>query len=333
MEHRTLGDYTIVKLIGQGTLGMVFLAEHRFMKKQYVLKVLPEELANDRAFIQRFEEEVSALAALDHQNIVKIYNVSFSQGVYFLVTDCIVDKSGETTSLANYISSLNRDLTEEELFSILKQIACALDYAHSKKMGNQKLVHRNLKLNNILVGKDKDGIEVHLSDFGLSRIVGTGSVLTRTFKNVAEALNLTNPFLRPETYPTPAVENQKLTLLHHTFLQNYAFLAPEQKKIDLQESVGLKADVYAFGVLAYFLLMHDLPEGFFEMPSEREKFKFQWDKLLQGCLQQKPEKRVDTLTPLLEEIRLEFNKPTVKFEEKIASKQQNEIFLLVVIIY
>ena len=89
-EVRTLGDYILIKQIGQGSMGMVYLAEHRFMKKQYVLKILPEELASDRAFIQRFEEEVNLLASLDHPHIVKVHNISSAQGQYFLVTDCIV---------------------------------------------------------------------------------------------------------------------------------------------------------------------------------------------------------------------------------------------------
>jgi len=316
MEHRILGDYTIIKPIGQGTLGMVFLAEHRFMKKQYVLKVLPEELASDRGFIQRFEEEVGVLAALDHPNIVKIYNVSFAEGVYFLVTDCIVDESGETTGLAQYLTGLGRSFEEEELFLILKQVATALDYAHSKKIGAQGLVHRGLKLNNILIGKEKELLEVFLSDFGLSRIIGTGSVLTRTFKNVAEALNIANPMVRPERYPNPPIDNHKLALLHNSFLQNYAFLAPEQKKSDSSCHVGIKADVYAFGVLTYFLLMHEMPEGIFEMPSKKGIYTYDWDSLIQNCLQQQPENRPELLVEALNEINPQNRKISIKFKEE-----------------
>ena len=139
MDQRTLGDYRIIKSIGHGTLGMVYLAEHRFMKRQYVLKVLPEELSSDRGFIQRFEEDVAVLASLEHPNIVKVYNISFAQGQYFLVTDCIVDDMGETTNLAQYVLGLRRSLDEDELFHILRQVADPLDYAHSKKAGERTL--------------------------------------------------------------------------------------------------------------------------------------------------------------------------------------------------
>lgn len=306
MERRTLGDYNIIKSIGQGTLGAVFLAEHRFMKRQYVLKVLPEELASDRGFIQRFEEEVSLLASIDHPNIVKIYNVSFSQGQYFLVTDCIVDELGETTNLAQYVMGLGRPLEEEELFHILKQIAEALDYAHSKNIGSRSMVHRCLKLNNILIGKGRQGLDIHLSDFGLSRIVGAGAVLSRTYKNVAEALSIGLHLICQKNgqdyYPNPPIDQPKLTSLHTSFLQNYAFLAPEQKRLDSSYIIDKKADVYAFGVLVYYLLMSELPEGLFEMPSSRSQYRYQWDLLLQKCLQNNPHNRPEKILPQLEAV-------------------------------
>lgn len=317
MEQRTLGDYKIIKPIGQGTLGTVFLAEHRFMKRQYILKVLPEELSSDRGFIQRFEEEIGLLASLDHPNIVKIYNISFAQGHYFLVADCIVDEFGETTNLAQYVIGLRRSLEEEEIFHILWQIAHPLDYAHTKKIGNKDLAHRCLKLNNILIGKRKPKVDIYLSDFGLSKIIGAGAVLSRTYKNVAEALGIALPLVTQKAgqdrYPNPPIEQQKLIPLHTSFLQNYAFLAPEQKRLDSVYPVDSQSDVYAFGILAYFLLMNELPEGVFDMPSSRGQFRYQWDQLINSCLQSHPNKRPDSLVNALEAVRVE--KMSVVFEE------------------
>ncbi|MBA3238534.1 MAG: SUMF1/EgtB/PvdO family nonheme iron enzyme [Parachlamydiaceae bacterium] len=303
-DARILGDYTLIKQIGQGSLGTVFLAEHLFMKKQYVLKLLPEELSIDRAFIQRFEEEVGALAALEHPSIVKIHNVSFSQGQYFLVTDCVVDSLGETTNLGQHIMSRSQHFGEEELYDLLSQIADALDYAHSKKIGNKPAVHRGLKLNNILIGQDKNQVDVYLSDFGLSKIIGLGAVLSRTYKVVAEALGASNAIssakMGQEKYPSPAIENQKLIPLHASFLQNYAFLAPEQKRLDLAHKVDEKADIFAFGVLAYYLLTGDFPEGNFDLPSVRRgDLKCDWDSLIEECLRPDPTRRPELLIPIL----------------------------------
>lgn len=303
-EARLLGDYSLIKQIGNGSLGTVYLAEHLFMKKQYIVKILPEELSMDRSFIQRFEEEVGALAALDHPNIVKIHNVSFSQGQYFLVTDCVVDPLGETTNLAQYIMSRTQRFGEEELYHVLLQIADALDYAHSKKIGSKSAVHRGIKLNNILVGQDKNRIGVYLSDFGLSKIIGIGSVLTRTYKMVAEALGVsaavTGAKIGQDIYPSPAIDYQKLIPLHASFLQNYAFLAPEQKRLDAARTVNSQADIFAFGVLTYFLLTGEFPEGSFDLPSlHRGDLTCDWDSLIEECLRPDPERRPELLIPLL----------------------------------
>jgi formylglycine-generating enzyme required for sulfatase activity len=286
MDTKTLGDYTIIKPLGQGSLGAVLLAEHKFMKRQFALKMLPQELSQDRQFIHRFEEEVGALSQLDHPHIVKIHNVSFAQGTYFLVTDCIVDEHAETTNLAQYIHGRGQRLEEKEVEGVLKQIADALDYAHQKK----NLVHRGLKLNNVLVGKSKGAIQVYLSDFGLSRIVGTGLLLSRTYRSVAESLGV--------SLASVSHDSQKLASLTHSFLQSYLFLAPEQKRLD--PNVSLKADTFAFGVLAYWLLTGDFPEGIFEMPTQRNSaLQPFWDTLVRSCLHLKPELRADQLTSLM----------------------------------
>ncbi len=306
-EPRLMGDYQIVKKIGQGSLGAVYLGEHRFIKKPFALKMLPEELSSDRSFIQRFEEEIGTLASLDHPHIVKIHNISLSQGQYFLVTDCIVDEYAETTNLGQYLAALDKKLDEEQIFKLLHQVAEALDYAHSKKIAGKTLVHRGLKLNNILVGKGKNGIELYLSDFGLTRIVGTAAVLTRTYKTVAESLGIPAPVLQKtgsDRYPQTPLDTQKLTPLHLSFLQNYAFLAPEQKRLDHPHPVDSAADSYAFGILAYYMLTEDFPEGIFALPSQiNNKLKWNWDALVTRCLQADPTKRPELLAQTLESIQ------------------------------
>ena len=96
----TIGDYTILKQLGQGAFGAIYLAEHRFIKRQFALKVLPEEIGNDPAFIRRFEEHVSHIASLDHPNIAKIHNVSCHNGLYFIVSDPVVDSLAETMNFS-----------------------------------------------------------------------------------------------------------------------------------------------------------------------------------------------------------------------------------------
>lgn len=329
MDIRALGDYTLIKQVGQGSMGSVFLAEHRFMKKQYILKVLPEELASDRTFVQRLEDEVAALAALEHPNIVKIHNVSFSQGQYFLVTDCVVDEFGETTNLGQYINARSQRLDEQTLFRLLRQVAEALDYAHSKTNNGKEVVHYNLKLNNILVGKGRGGIDLMISDFGLMRILGSAAVLTRNFKAAAEFLGIAGSLYNGKAgldkYPNPAIDTQKLIPLHASFLQNFAFLAPEQKHLDSDYPISSKADIYAFGVLAYFLIAGQLPEGYFDLPSKIAlEFLWKWDDLIRECLHPIPDKRPDSLVAALDAIRDPKKMPATKKEPVIEKfKEKN----------
>lgn len=306
VDTRMFGDYRVIKQIGQGSLGTVYLVEHHFLKRPYVLKVLPEELSSDRTFVQRLEEDVASLAALEHPHIVKIHNISFAQGQYFLVTDCVVDELGETTNLSQYILSRHKRLEEEEVFGLLWQIADALQYAHTKKGTGKGIVHRGLKFNNILVGRNKEGeISLFLSDFGLSRIIGVGAVLTRTYLATAEALGMGAALAAAKAtqrYPHTPVDSSKLPPLLLSFLQNHSFLAPEQKK--MEHLTDAKADVYAFGVLAYNLLLGEFPEGVFDFPSKRfPDYKWNWDHLIQSCLQSDPANRPERVLDFLESIR------------------------------
>lgn len=330
MDKNTLGDYSIIKQIGQGTLGSVYLAEHRFVKQQYILKVLPEEMATDRNFIQRFEKEVATLAKLDHPHIVKIHNVSFAEGYYFLVTDCIVDCFGETTNLTQYLSVNKQSLNENEVLELLSQVASALHYAHQINFGGQQLAHRGLKLNNILVGKGERGLHIHLSDFGLAHIVGEGAVLTRMYKVLADVLSLDlaqSTFTKPgeEKFLTGSVDSGKLSKLHASFLQAYHFLAPEQK-IYREKPVGPRADTYAFGVLAYFLLMHSFPEGYFPLPCDvYPDFRLNWNKMIKECLHPDPTKRPISLIKLLDNLAAPHTAPKeVSPEEEEAILDWNE---------
>lgn len=307
-EIDSLGDYNIIKQIGQGSLGSVYLAEHRFMKKQYAIKVLPDELSCNRGFIARFEKEISILSKLDHPHIVKVYNISFSDGHYFIVSDCIVDSMGETSNLTQFLAEKNGKIPETTVLEMLSQIASALDYAHQIKPSSFPLVHRNLKLNNILIGPQEGNPELILSDFGLSHIIGSGAVLSRTYHTLANALNVTpieiDPHTGQEQYPRKTQQYKKLKHLHRSFLQNYSFLAPEQKVATNPQEISPRVDAYAFGVLAYYLIARKFPEGIFDMPSELEPtYKFNWDHLIKKCLQQDPQKRPENLQACLDEVQ------------------------------
>ncbi len=298
----SIGDFRILKVIGQGTLGSLYLGEHKFLKKRFALKMLPKEVSEDPVFMQAFEAEIGKIALLEHMNLVKVHTVSKDSDSYFLVTDFISDISGEGRNLSHYLGSLKSRLSEKEIISLLKQVAYGLDYIHKNDLS-----HGSLKLNNILVGRIEEGIpHLYLSDIGLNAILGQGMILSKMYQVVAKTLEIDQTITGLESespYTEKRGDLKVLTKLHRSFLQSYAFLAPEQKLGGNESLYGPKSDVYAFGLLTYFLLMGYMPEGCFKMPTtELSGFTCDWDLLIKATLKQNPLERCDNLTDLLDKI-------------------------------
>ncbi len=277
-----LGDYTILKQLGNGAFGAVYLAEHRYIKKTFALKVLPEEISADPGFLRRFEAQVAEIAALDHPNIVKIHNVSFSEGHYFAVVDPQIDSLGETMNLDRYLELKGRSLKEEDWIDLLGQAASALDYAHQ-----EGVVHGGIKLSNLLIVSAEKGVRLLISDFGLTRMIGEGPAFLRLCEKMAHSFK--------------HGQSEKSVQLNRHFIRNFAFLSPEQKALD-PEAYTPKVDAYAFGVLAYYLLFRKIPEGCYDLPSKTlSEAKQNWDLLINRCLQANPNVRPQKLTLAMQE--------------------------------
>lgn len=268
----SVGDYTLLKELGRGAFGATYLAEHRFIKRPFALKMLPEEVCADPSFMRKFEAQIAEIAALDHPNIVKIHNVSSSDGRYFIITEPVVDSFAETMNLERYLDLKGRSLGEEDWTDLLDQVAAALDYAHESGV-----MHGSLKLSNILVVAAEKGVKLVLSDFGLTHLLGQGLYFTRLCHEAAGALFTQSQGRR--------------------FVRDFAFLAPEQKEMEAE--VSQRADAYAFGVLAYYLLHHRVPEG---CPSRlSSETQGNWDLLINRCLQFNPHVRPQKLRIAMEE--------------------------------
>ncbi len=297
-QGRHLGDYTLLRLLGQGALGASYLGEHRFLKRNFVLKILDPSLCENTDFLHRFETEVAILATLDHPHIVKVHNVSEGEGHYFLVTDPVIDEKGEVLNLFEYLRERGGRLPEEEVVQIMTQIASALDYAHQKGSQAEPFAHRSLKPSNILILKKKNGVQVKISDFGLSRILGSSPYMSRIYQAVAAKVG----------EPIEVLPKKHLSFLHH-----YLFLAPEQRW--QVANAGVKSDIYAFGVLLYFVLSGHYPEGAFEsLSSSLPHYKLAWDKVIRKCLASDPHKRPDQLKAVLQELSQAALAPKIETE-------------------
>jgi formylglycine-generating enzyme required for sulfatase activity len=301
MQLQTLGDYELLKELGQGMMGKVFLARHRFLKKPFVLKLLPEELSQNPRFIKRLENEVALLGALEHPHIVKLHTVSCVEGKSFIVSECLADQEGNVTTLTDYLQK-KKSLPEEEILSIAKQVASALDCAHQKSVGDEPIVHRGLKFNNIYLAPSDGALQVKVGDFGLSRILGIGAVLSRSYRILWEMMAFQAGFDQGDLLIEKYADGEgDLLKLHDSFYQYYAFLAPELKgRGGSSRETDAKADIYAFGVMLYYLLVGNFPEGYFPLPSECNlELKYNWDRVIKGCMGLDPEKRPLNLLEIL----------------------------------
>jgi tRNA A-37 threonylcarbamoyl transferase component Bud32 len=179
----TFHGLQIVEVLGRGGMGVVYKARQPDLDRFVALKILPERLARDPDFVQRFRREAKALAALSHPNIVAIFDFGAEAGRCFFVMEHV-----DGTNLRALLRE-GLQMPEQPL-QIVRQICDALEFAHA-----EGVVHRDIKPENILV--DRKG-RVKIADFGLAKMAADDSGLTQT--NLVMG---TPPYMAPEQYDAP----------------------------------------------------------------------------------------------------------------------------------
>jgi tRNA A-37 threonylcarbamoyl transferase component Bud32 len=164
--------YRIEGLVGRGGMSTVYRAQHLRLERTVALKLLMPELSRDQSFRERFTRESRLAAALDHPNIIPIYEAGDENGVFFIAMRFVAGSTLKT------VLEQEGPLPAPRAASILSQVASALNAAHEQK----GLVHRDVKPANILVvpGHGPEGDDhVYLSDFGIAKQRAAGA-LTKT---------------------------------------------------------------------------------------------------------------------------------------------------------
>ncbi|MEO6525058.1 MAG: protein kinase [Gemmatimonadaceae bacterium] len=164
--------YHILKRIGEGGMGRVYLGEHVKMNRQCAIKVMSPALVNDAESASRFAREASNAARIIHPNVAAVFDYGESDGLVYLVMEYV---DGEPLSR---LLARDAPFALERAVDLARQIADALGAAH--ELG---IVHRDLKPDNILVTRNKSGREVvKVVDFGIAKAMqeGAGEALTRT---------------------------------------------------------------------------------------------------------------------------------------------------------
>ncbi len=219
MIGKTLNHYQILSLLGVGGMGKVYLAEDTKLDRQVALKTLPLELANDRDRMSRFVREAKSASALNHPNIITIYEIGEFEGIHYIATEFIDGKT-----LNKYLQG--REIKYGSVLEIAIQIASGLDEAHSAG-----IVHRDIKPDNVMVREN-----------GLAKILDFG---------IAKLTEKVTPEIESEDKTAVQVNTTPGMIIGTA---NY--MSPEQAK---GKDVDKRTDIFSFGVVLYEMIAGRLP--------------------------------------------------------------------------
>jgi eukaryotic-like serine/threonine-protein kinase len=209
-----LGRYEIRSKIGEGGMGEVYLARDTQLGRDVAVKVLPSTYSDDRERLHRFEQEACAASALNHPNILSIYDVGTHEGAPYVVSELL---QGQT--LRQRISGTS--LPQRKAIDFALQISHGLAAAHEKG-----IVHRDLKPDNLFITNDG---RVKILDFGLAKLTGAG-----------------NTELSQTSIPTRRVDTDPGKVMG-----TVGYMSPEQVK---GRAVDHRSDIFSFGAILYEML-------------------------------------------------------------------------------
>lgn len=162
---QVINGYEIIEELARGGMATVYRAHQISMNRDVALKVLPREFLHEPSFLERFKREASIVARLEHRAIVPVHDYGEWDGIPYIVMRLM-----EGGSVDSLIAQGAMEL--EKVQQIVRQIATALDYAHT-----HDVLHRDLKPSNILLDKTGDA---YITDFGIARLLSSNEKLTAT---------------------------------------------------------------------------------------------------------------------------------------------------------
>ncbi|MDQ5846446.1 MAG: protein kinase, partial [Acidobacteriota bacterium] len=216
MEATRISHYRILEKLGAGGMGEVYLAEDMKLGRKVALKILGEEYTTNRDRLNRFEQEACAASALNHPNILTIYEVGDDDGRHFIATEYI---DGKTLRRRFGHSPLD----VHQMLDVSVQVASALEEAHAAG-----IVHRDIKPDNIMIRRNG---YVKVLDFGLAKLT----------ENTSDR--------------TPSDEEASTRVLVHTdagvVMGTSHYMSPEQTR---GKPVDARSDIWSLGVVMYEMI-------------------------------------------------------------------------------
>ncbi|HKQ04662.1 MAG TPA: protein kinase [Blastocatellia bacterium] len=216
---QTVGHYEIEALLGRGGMGEVYLAIDTTLARCVALKILPASVSQEADRIRRFQQEARVVSALNHPNIVTIFETGEAQGLSFIATEYV---EGETLR-----SRLRRQgLTIPQVLDLAIQVAEALASAHQAG-----IAHRDIKPENIMVRPDG---YVKVVDFSLAKLND-----------------------RPAALPLPGTQtSSSISTVPGLILGTAQYMSPEQAR---GQKVDARSDIFSLGVVVYEAVTGRLP--------------------------------------------------------------------------
>jgi len=272
-----LAVYEITGLLGAGGMGEVYRARDTRLGRDVAIKILPASFASDPERLRRFEQEARAVAALNHPNILAVYDMGTEEGAPFLVTELL---EGETL----------RDRVRSGALAVRKALDIAVQAARGVAAAHEKgIVHRDLKPANIFVTSDG---RVKILDFGLAKLIQPGPS------------DLGDTQLPTRTMEPPAQTTAGVVL------GTVGYMSPEQVRGKVADA---RSDIFALGTILYEMLSGQrafekdssadtmaaiLKEEPPELAGEGKKIPPGVDRIVRHCLEKNPAERFQSARDL-----------------------------------
>ena len=262
-----IGNYRIIRLLGQGGMGAVYEVEHAQLGVRYALKAFTLENGRADMLKNKFLAEGKVLARLNDPHLVRVFDLDFDDatGTPYFVMDLVLSEDGCSHSLADIDMA---QLDEDCVLRWFCELAHVVDYIH-----DQGIVHRDIKLGNVLISHDG---RVVLSDFGISRL------FSERLRSDVKAVNT----IVSETATTARL-----------VMGTQGYMAPEVARGD---EATIAADSYSLGVMFVYLLT-----GIWYEPGSKvfrllETLEYRWIDVLPRLLAENPAERTTNLLELAE---------------------------------
>ena len=269
--------YEILAPLGAGGMGEVYRARDTRLYRAVAIKVLPADFAKDADRLKRFEQEARATSALNHPNILTVYDIGKHEGAPFIVAELL---DGEELRAQLPPGSKAGALPVRKALDYAQQVAAGLAAAHEKG-----IVHRDLKPENLFVTTDG---RVKILDFGLAKLKP---------QKLAGGVDSEAATLKPLTNPG-------------VILGTVGYMSPEQVR---GQEADQRADIFSFGMILYEMLSGKrafsgtsvadvmsaiLKEEPPELSETNAKISPQLEKIVRRCLEKKPERRFQSASDL-----------------------------------